>query len=128
MPGESPIVLGLAAEDSRRDPSAALVPPELAELLEPVELVRREDRAVKADQAVVQRARIADANPALHVPLEARLNRNLARLGKVDHGLHHPFRAARQDLVGLLPIHQLLPERMDASCEAAWHVAPRAMD
>src|SRR2546428_1077596 len=103
----------------RPNPSAALVPPELAELVEPIELVRREDRSVHAYQAVVERARITDADPALHVPLEARLNRDLARLRKIDHRLHHPFRAARQDLVELLAIHELLREGRHESGEAA---------
>src|SRR2546425_9564616 len=110
---------------SRRNPSAALVPPELAELVEPIELVPREDRSVHAYQAVVQRARIADADPALHVPLEARLDRNLARLRKVHDGLHHPLRAARQDLVELLAIHELLREGGHESGEAAGAVVSR---
>src|SRR5207245_4682499 len=93
--------------------------PELAELLEPLELFRLEDRAVHADELVVQRAGIADADPALHVPLETRLNRNLVRLREVDDGLHHPLWPARQDLVELLPIHELLRKGRNESGEAA---------
>src|SRR6266702_5626154 len=99
--------LRLALSRSRRKPAAALVAPVAAELLEARELLGGEDRAVVADELAVQRARIADADPALHVPLEARLDRNLARLRKVHDGLHHPLRAARQDLVELLAIHEL---------------------
>src|SRR5207244_6385882 len=88
----------------RRNPSAALVPPELAEFLESVELFRREDRAVHAYQAVVERARITDADPALHVPFEARLDRNRVRLREVYDGLHIPLWAPHQALDDLLAV------------------------
>src|SRR6266705_6875041 len=112
----------------RRNPSAALVPPELAELLESVELFRREDRAVHAYQAVVERARITDADPALHVPFEARLDRNRVRLREVHDGLHHPLRATRQDLVELLAVHEFLREGRHESGEAAGPVVRGDVD
>src|SRR5437667_6100002 len=106
----SPSGLILVVGRSCGNPSAALVPPKLAELLEPPELFRREDRAIHAEELVVQRTRIADADPALHVPLEARLDRNLVRPREVHDRLHHPPRPACQDLVELPAVSVLLPQ------------------
>src|SRR5439155_25421678 len=87
---------------SRRNPAAALVPPELAELFESFELFGGEDGTIQANELVVQRACVADPDPALHVPFEARLNRDLALLREAHDALHHPLRTASEDLVELL--------------------------
>src|SRR5438876_8479288 len=94
----------LVACGSRGDPTAALVPAEVAEVLGPLELLRGEDRPVHAYELVVERARVADPDPALHVSLEARLDRDVVFPGEVDHRFHHPLGAARQDLVELLAL------------------------
>src|SRR2546428_13744034 len=64
----------LVACRSRGDPTAALVPAEVAEVLGPLELLGGEDRPVYADELVVGGTGIADPDPALHVPLEAPLD------------------------------------------------------
>src|SRR2546428_6991177 len=73
-----PSPFSLVACRSRGDPTAALVPAEVAEVLGPLELLRSEDRPVHADELVVEGARVADPDPALHVSLEARLDRETA--------------------------------------------------
>src|SRR6266571_2440951 len=117
--------LRLALSRSRRNPAAALVAPVAAELLEARELLGGEDRAVVADELAVQRARIADADPALHVPLEARLNGDAALPAEVHDGLHHPLRPTRQDLVERLAVHQLLREGRGEAGEPARAVVRR---
>src|SRR3989449_6709653 len=117
--GHCPSRFSLVAWDSHRNPTAALVPPELAELLEALELFRREDRTVQAHELVVQRACGANPDPALHVPFDARLNRDFAFLREVHDGLHHPLAPARQDLVKLLPVDELLGKGRCESGEAA---------
>src|SRR5947208_15888395 len=117
--GHRPCRFSLVASVSRRNPTAALVPPELAELLEALELFRREDRTIEAHELVVQRARVADADPALHVPFDARLARDSAFLREIHNGLHHPLGPARKDLVKLLPIDELLRNGPCESGEAA---------
>src|SRR5439155_866394 len=82
-------------------------------------LFRGEDRTIEAHELVVQRARVANADPALHVPFDARLNRDIAFLREVHDGLHHPLGPARQDLVKLLPIDELLGKGRCESGEAA---------
>src|SRR5207245_3861544 len=62
--GHRPSRLSLVAWISRRNATAALVPPELAELLEPRELFRGEDRTIEAHELVVQRSRVAAADSA----------------------------------------------------------------
>src|SRR2546422_4587648 len=126
--GHRPSCFSLVAWDSHRTPTATLVPPELAELLEAVELLRREDRTVEAHELVVQRTRVANPDPALHVPFDARLNRDVAFLREIHDGLHHPLRPARQDLVKLLPIDALLPKGRCESGEAAGPVVRRDVE
>src|SRR5256885_5667141 len=126
--GHRPSRFSLVAWVSRRNPTAAFVPPELAELLEALELFRREDRTIEAPALVVQRARVADADPALPVPFAARLNRDPAFLREVHDGLHHPLGPAREDLVKLLPINELLGQGRCESGEAAGPVVRRDVD
>src|SRR2546422_8940882 len=65
------------------------VPPPAAEVLGSRELLAPEDRAVVAHELVVERARVADPDPAFHVPLEGRLHPDPLRVGGVDDLLHH---------------------------------------
>src|SRR5437016_11172538 len=53
----------LVACGSRGDPTAALVPAEVAEVLGPLELLRGEDRPVHAYELVVERARVPNPAP-----------------------------------------------------------------
>src|SRR5439155_3185185 len=101
-------LFSLVACASRGDPTAALVPTEAAEVLGPLELLRGEDRPVHADELVVEGTRVADPDPALHVPLEARLDRDAPFPRKVDDRFHHPLRPAGQELIELLALDQLL--------------------
>src|SRR5947208_2614896 len=72
-----------------------------------------------AIEFVDQRACVADADPALHVPFKARLNRDLALPREAHDALHHPLRTAGQDLVELLPTEELLRKGRHESREAA---------
>src|SRR5207245_7137574 len=92
----------LVACASRGDPTAALVPPEVAEVLGPLELLRGEDRPVHADELVVEGTCVADPDPALHVSLEARLDRDAELPREVDGRLPHPPGARRQALTALV--------------------------
>src|SRR2546428_8804893 len=109
----------LVACGSRGDPTAALVPAEVAEVLGPLELFRREDRPVHAYELVVEGTRVADPDPALHVSLEARLDRDAVVPRKVDDRCHHPLGAARQELIALRPLGELLgPGRHESSASS----------
>src|SRR5881296_3790674 len=118
----------LVACASRGDPTAALVPTEVAEVLGPLELLRGEDRPVHADELVVEGTRVADADPALHVPLEARLDRDVVFPGEVDNRFHHPLGAARQDLIELLPLDELLGQGRHEPFEPSGAVVGRNVD
>src|SRR3989442_4803144 len=118
----------LVACRSRGDSTAALVPAEVAEVLGPLELLRGEDRPVHAYELVVERARVADPDPALHVPFEARLDRDAELPRKVDDRLHHPFGAARQDLIELLPLDELLGQGRHEPFESSGAVVGRNVD
>src|SRR2546422_1774756 len=118
----------LVAFASRGDPTAALVPAEVAEVLGPLELLRGEDRPVHAYELVVEGTRVADPDPALHVPLEARLDRDVVFPREVDHRLHHPLRPARQDLIELLALDELLGQGRHESFESSGAVVRRNVD
>src|SRR5438309_5059138 len=118
----------LVACRSRGDPTAALVPAEVAEVLGPLELLRGEDRPGHADELVVEGTRVADPDPALHVPLEARLDRDAVLPRKVDDGFHHPLGAARQDLIELLPLDELLGQGRHEPFESSGAVVGRNVD
>src|SRR2546430_2330432 len=64
--------LALSSNPSRRDAATALVPAKMAEVLGPREFLPRENRSVDTHEFVVQRAGIADPDPALHAPRETR--------------------------------------------------------
>src|SRR2546428_4016482 len=115
----------LVACGSRGDPTAALVPAEVAEVLGPLELFRREDRPVHAYELVVEGTRVADPDPALHVSLEARLDRDAVFPRKVDDRFHHPLGAARQELIELLPLDELPGQGRDEPFEPSGAVVGR---
>src|SRR5437867_11933386 len=79
------------------NPAPALVPAEPSEVVGLRELVPREDGSVLADQRVIEDARIADPDPALHEPLEGCLARDPPLQAEVDDRLHHRLRPARHD-------------------------------
>src|SRR5206468_762716 len=93
---------------SDRNSASALVPAVPAELFRLGELVSGEDRAVPADELVVEGAGVADSDAAFHVPLQARLYREAFLPRQVDDGGHHPLGAARDDLSERLPGQELL--------------------
>src|SRR5438445_3383119 len=118
----------LVACRSRGDPTAPLHPPAVAEVLDPLELRRGEDRPLHAYELVVERARVADPDPALHVSLEARLDRDAVFPREVDHRLHHPLRPARQELIELLPLDELLGQGRHEPFEPSGAVVGRNVD
>src|SRR2546425_4554154 len=118
----------LVAFASRGDPTAALVPAEVAEVLGPLELLRSEDRPVHAYELVVEGTRVADPDPALHVPLEARLDRDAELPREGDDCFHHPLGAARQDLIELLPLDELLGQGRHEPFESSGAVVRRDVD
>src|SRR3989441_6462803 len=118
----------LVACASRGDPAAALVPAEVAEVLGSLELLRGEDRPVYADELVVEGTRVANPDPALHVSLEARLDRDAALPREVDDRLHHPLGAARQNLIELLPLDELLGQGRHEPFEPSGAVVRRDVD
>src|SRR3989442_9745781 len=118
----------LVACGSRGDPTAALVPAEVAEVLGPLELLRGEDRPVHAYELVVEGTRVAHPDPALHVPLEARLDRDAELPREVDPRFHHPLGSRRQDPIELLPLDELLGQGRHEPFESSGAVVRRDVD
>src|SRR5213078_3307915 len=113
---------------SDRNSASALVPSVPAELFRLGELVSGEDRAVPADELVVEGAGVADADAALHVPFEARLHREAYLPRQIDDRGHHLLRAARDDLGERLAGQELLGEGRDEPGGAAGPVVRRDVD
>src|SRR2546428_11657419 len=120
--------VALAGSQSAGAPPGALVPPEVAEVLGSLQLFRSEDRPVHAYELVVEGTRVADPDPALHVPLEARLDRDAELPREVDDRFHHPLGAARQDLIELLPLDELLGQGRHEPFESSGAVVRRDVD
>src|SRR3989304_9253375 len=113
---------------SDRDPTAALVPPALPEGRGRDEDLAVEHGAVKAHELVVERTRVADPDPALHVALQGRLDLDPALERHVDDAPEHPLGPARDHLVEAVLLEELLRERGHEAAEPARPVAPRDGD
>src|SRR3972149_8190894 len=84
---------------SDRDPTAALVPPELPEVRGRGEDLAVEHGAVEAHELVVERTRVADPDPALHVALQGRLALDPALERHAADAPEHPLGPPRDHLV-----------------------------
>src|SRR5712691_1501309 len=117
--------LALSPIPSHGNPATALVAAKMTEVLGSRELFSGEDRSVDAHELVVEGARIADPDPALHVPFETRLDRDAPLPGEVHDRIHHLLGTARDDLLERVAREELVRQGRDEPVKAAGAVVRR---